>query len=424
MDPAKDIAEFLTSRRAKVTPEQVGLPSYGARRVHGPAPRGGRVAGRRQRRVLPAPGARQRQRRLRAACSRRSPARCSSTTPSARTSSTSRAPPAPSRPSARRPAKQRVRPVVQRIVDAMTAPAIVRNSRVRLPGRQRARPRAVRAGVRQPRAARQQRPLHLPGPGRAATSTPTGSALAKDLVAHLRSAGRPQPLRPQPVRTSIGELSTRSDEFRVRWAAHNVRFHQTGTKRLHHPVVGELELSYETLDARRRRRPDASALYTAEPGIGLPAGAGPAGQLDRDARPTESACAARPRALAPGRRTRRRPHPTTRGPQDDDPCNDPCPDAQQRRHDARPRPRRLPEPARGDHRRRRGRAARRLPATSTPPPPTATSARSARRCAPPASTAPRCSSRPRSGSPTTATTRRCTGSRRARASSASSRSTC
>jgi hypothetical protein len=35
VDPAKDIAEYLTSRRAKVTPEQVGLPSYGPRRVKG-----------------------------------------------------------------------------------------------------------------------------------------------------------------------------------------------------------------------------------------------------------------------------------------------------------------------------------------------------------------------------------------------------
>jgi MmyB-like transcription regulator ligand binding domain len=63
----------------------------------------------------------------------------------------------------------------------------------------------------------------------------------------------------------IGELSTRSDEFRLRWAAHNVRFHQTGTKRLHHPVVGALELSYETLtlDADDGMR---LALYTAEAG--------------------------------------------------------------------------------------------------------------------------------------------------------------
>ena len=32
------------------------------------------------------------------------------------------------------------------------------------------------------------------------------------------------------------------------WAAHNVRYHRTGTKRLRHPVVGELELDYEVMD--------------------------------------------------------------------------------------------------------------------------------------------------------------------------------
>jgi hypothetical protein len=63
----------------------------------------------------------------------------------------------------------------------------------------------------------------------------------------------------------IGELSTRSEEFRVRWAAHNVRFHRTGSKRLQHPIVGELTLSYETLtlDADGGLR---LALYTAEAG--------------------------------------------------------------------------------------------------------------------------------------------------------------
>ena len=35
MNPAHDIAEFLTSRRARVAPEQVGLPAYGPRRVTG-----------------------------------------------------------------------------------------------------------------------------------------------------------------------------------------------------------------------------------------------------------------------------------------------------------------------------------------------------------------------------------------------------
>jgi hypothetical protein len=46
----------------------------------------------------------------------------------------------------------------------------------------------------------------------------------------------------------IGELSTRSDTFRTRSAAHNVRLHQTGTKSFHHPVVGDLDLSWEGMD--------------------------------------------------------------------------------------------------------------------------------------------------------------------------------
>jgi hypothetical protein len=46
----------------------------------------------------------------------------------------------------------------------------------------------------------------------------------------------------------VGELSTRSQQFCTWWAAHNVRFHQTGVKRIHHPVVGDLELTYETTE--------------------------------------------------------------------------------------------------------------------------------------------------------------------------------
>lgn len=43
----------------------------------------------------------------------------------------------------------------------------------------------------------------------------------------------------------IGELSTRSEKFRIRWAAHNVRFYRSGLKRFHHPLVGGLTLAYE-----------------------------------------------------------------------------------------------------------------------------------------------------------------------------------
>ncbi|MCA1682698.1 MAG: hypothetical protein LC685_01650 [Actinobacteria bacterium] len=46
----------------------------------------------------------------------------------------------------------------------------------------------------------------------------------------------------------VGELSTRSEEFRQLWARHDVRFHVSGVKRLHHPQVGEMELRYEGLD--------------------------------------------------------------------------------------------------------------------------------------------------------------------------------
>jgi hypothetical protein len=62
----------------------------------------------------------------------------------------------------------------------------------------------------------------------------------------------------------IGELSTRSDEFRVRWADHNVRLHVTGRKAIHHPTVGELDLSFEFLPLPGD--PGQSLLaYTAEP---------------------------------------------------------------------------------------------------------------------------------------------------------------
>ncbi|PXA67286.1 hypothetical protein [Cryobacterium arcticum] len=63
----------------------------------------------------------------------------------------------------------------------------------------------------------------------------------------------------------VGELATRSQEFRTRWGAHNVRDHGTGTKHFRHPVVGDLHLVYEA--AELVADPGLSLLiYTAEPG--------------------------------------------------------------------------------------------------------------------------------------------------------------
>ena len=87
--------------------------------------------------------------------------------------------------------------------------------------------------------------------------------IANDTVGILRAeAGRD----PYDRRLSdlIGELSTRSEEFRIRWAAHNVKLHRTGVKRFHHPDVGDLTLDFESLDLPGD--PGQTLLvYTAEP---------------------------------------------------------------------------------------------------------------------------------------------------------------
>jgi hypothetical protein len=63
----------------------------------------------------------------------------------------------------------------------------------------------------------------------------------------------------------IGEMSTRSEDFRGRWAAHEVRLHRSGTKHFHHPVVGRLDLAFEALAITSDSRLTLTA-YTAAPG--------------------------------------------------------------------------------------------------------------------------------------------------------------
>jgi hypothetical protein len=87
---------------------------------------------------------------------------------------------------------------------------------------------------------------------------------AKDLVAALRSEAGRNPYD-RALADLVGELSTRSEPFRRWWATHNVRYHQTGRKRLHHPTVGELDLDYEVMELSA----DSGLLLTvfsAEPG--------------------------------------------------------------------------------------------------------------------------------------------------------------
>jgi hypothetical protein len=71
--------------------------------------------------------------------------------------------------------------------------------------------------------------------------------IANDIVALMRAEAGRDPYD-RALTDLIGELSTRSEEFRVRWAAHNVRLHRSGVKNFHHSVVGDLTLTYEALE--------------------------------------------------------------------------------------------------------------------------------------------------------------------------------
>jgi hypothetical protein len=85
---------------------------------------------------------------------------------------------------------------------------------------------------------------------------------ADETVALLRAEAGRDPYD-RDLSDLIGQLSTRSDEFRRRWAAHNVHIHTSGVKLFHHPVVGDLDLPFESFPAD----PGQSLfIYTAEPG--------------------------------------------------------------------------------------------------------------------------------------------------------------
>jgi hypothetical protein len=261
VDAAKDIAEFLTSRRAKVTPEQVGLPSYGPRRVKGL--RREEVAS------LAGVSVEYYKRLERGNASGVSDGVLDALADALQLDDAERAhlhdlaravnPVAPRR---RRSAQQRVRPVVQSIVDGMAGPAIVRNCRVDY-----LYANALGHALYAPIFDSREQPANS---ARFTFLDPAAQDFyadwertARDLVGHLRSEAGRNPYD-KNLSDLVGELSTRSPEFRTWWAAHNVRYHQTGIKRLHHPVAGELELAYEVLELPADAGLNIS-VYSAEP---------------------------------------------------------------------------------------------------------------------------------------------------------------
>ena len=157
-----------------------------------------------------------------------------------------RSPNATSNSTRRRPPQERVRPTVQRILDSITAPAYLRNGRLDILAANTLGA-ALYAPVLDDTSGTPNMARFIFLNPRASEFFGNWDSIAHDAVAILRTAAG---LDPYDKRFSdlIGELSTRSDEFRVRWAAHNVKFHRTGAKTLHHPVVGDLTLDDEALD--------------------------------------------------------------------------------------------------------------------------------------------------------------------------------
>lgn len=163
-------------------------------------------------------------------------------------------------------APQQVRPSVQRLLDAWTAvPAWIRNDRTDfLAANQlgRALYSEVFATTESGRPANNARFVFLDP--RSRDFYVDWEQGTNDLVAILRSTAGRNP-DDRGLMELIGELSTRSEIFRTKWANHDVRFHRTGVKRLRHPVVGDLELAYEAMELPADPGLTMFA-YTAEPG--------------------------------------------------------------------------------------------------------------------------------------------------------------
>jgi transcriptional regulator with XRE-family HTH domain len=274
MDNRAEIRAFLSSRRAKITPEQARLSAYARNR---------RVPGLRRSEVADLAGvsveyyAKLERGDLSGvsdsvleALSRAlqlDEAEHAHLLDLARTAG-------PAARTRRRAPAQQVRPAIQRLLDLMTeVPAIVNSARLDLVASN-----SLGQALFAPVYASPGRPANQPVnharftflDPRARDFWTNWERAADDSVAQLRTEAGRDPYD-QALTSLVGELSTRSEAFRTRWAAHNVRLHRTGRKQFHHPVVGDMHLNFEAME------------LPADPGMSLLAFSADAGSPDDDA---------------------------------------------------------------------------------------------------------------------------------------------
>jgi transcriptional regulator with XRE-family HTH domain len=271
VDNRDEVKAFLSSRRAKITPEQAGLHNYNRNR---------RVPGLRRSEVADLAGvsveyyAQLERGNLNGVSDSvlDALARALQLDEAERAHLVDLAHTAGPTAGTRRhkPPAQQIRPSVARILDGMTGvPVLVNNGRLDVVA---ANPLAQ--ALFAPVFADPARPVNharfnFLNPG-ARDFWLDWERAADDSVAMLRTEAGRDPYD-KALTDLIGELCTRSEDFRIRWAAHDVRLHRTGLKHIHHPVVGDLHLVYDVME------------LPADPGLALIAFSAEAGSTDDDA---------------------------------------------------------------------------------------------------------------------------------------------
>jgi transcriptional regulator with XRE-family HTH domain len=250
MDNRNDIREFLTSRRERLTPQEVGLPDFGGRR---------RVKGLRREEVALLAGMSTEYyvRLERGNGTGVSEAVLDGISRALRLDEAEHAHlydlvrsanqgnnPGPRRRPARSP---QVGTSVLQLIDAMhDVPVFVQNGRLDAVATNR-----LGAALFSEMFVTPQRPVNAARfvflDPRAQTFYRDWEGNARLIVALLRAEAGRSPYD-RVLTDLVGELATRSDLFRTLWASHDVRAHRTGSKQVHHPVVGDLDLTFEAMD--------------------------------------------------------------------------------------------------------------------------------------------------------------------------------
>ena len=250
MDNRTEVREFLLSRRAKITPQQAGLPDAGQRRV--PGLRRGEVA------TLAGVSVEYYSKLERGSLGGVSASVLDALARALQLDDAERAhlfhlahaadgTSAGMRPRRRPSTRWTPRPALQWVLDGISPPAIIRNGRMDLLATNHLG-RAMHASLYD------SQPVDTPNFARytfldddSHRFYPDWDTAADTCVAILRTEAGRDP-HDKALHDLVGELSTRSPEFRQRWSAHDVRLHGAGTKHFHHTTVGDLELAYESVD--------------------------------------------------------------------------------------------------------------------------------------------------------------------------------